>query len=59
MKNYRKILLEVLRSNILKEEGEASGMTTNSGIAGLGTDASVNGNVVVRKKPKIFKRRKI
>lgn len=45
---------------ILSEEGEASsGQMTSSGdgIAGLGNDA-LAGNVIVRKRPRMFKRRK-
>ena len=45
---------------ILSEEGEASSgqMTSDgAGIAGLGDDARA-GNVIVRKKPRMFKRRK-
>ena len=44
----------------IKEDGEGGGeggMTTDSGIAGLGDDARA-GNVIVRKRPRMFKRRK-
>ena len=55
--------MESIVNNMLSyifEEGEASSgqMTSDgSGIAGLGDDARA-GNVIVRKKPRMFKRRK-
>ena len=63
MKSFRKLLSEVYHTNVLKEDGEAPTASTGqmtsdgSGIAGLGDDARA-GNVIVRKKPRMFKRRK-
>ena len=62
-KNSKSIKIESIVNNMLSyifEEGEASSgqMTSDgSGIAGLGDDARA-GNVIVRKKPRMFKRRK-
>ena len=59
----KSIKIESIVNNMLSyifEEGEASSgqMTSDgSGIAGLGDDARA-GNVIVRKKPRMFKRRK-
>jgi len=63
LSSSKKKIAEQIISNILRyiaEEGEggvAAGMTTNSGIAGLGDDAR-EGNVVVRKRPNIFRRKR-
>ena len=62
-KNSKSTKMESIVNNMLSyifEEGEASSgqMTSDgSGIAGLGDDARA-GNVIVRKKPRMFKRRK-
>lgn len=62
-KNSKSIKIESIVNNMLSyifEEGEASSgqMTSDgSGIAGLGDDARA-GNIIVRKKPRMFKRRK-
>ena len=62
-KASKSIKMESIVNNMLSyifEEGEASSgqMTSDgSGIAGLGDDARA-GNVIVRKKPRMFKRRK-
>jgi hypothetical protein len=58
-KSTKKSIIENMLRNIF-EEGEASSgqMTSDgSGIAGLGDDARA-GNVIVRKRPRMFKRRK-
>jgi hypothetical protein len=62
-KNSKSIKIESIVNNMLSyifEEGEVSSgqMTSDgSGIAGLGDDARA-GNVIVRKRPRMFKRRK-
>jgi len=62
-KNSKSTKMESIVNNMLSyifEEGEVSSgqMTSDgSGIAGLGDDARA-GNVIVRKKPRMFKRRK-